>query len=95
MPPVESSTSRRLQEAPPRLQCPPVSQWTSVDPQCPQYSPVPPNTPEHSVPQQSPVVSVPRAYLVNEATLVYEDTAGQGVDVQCEVEVGHEELREE
>lgn len=94
MPP---SRIQYLQETPalPRLQRPPVSQWTSVDPQCPQYIPVPPNTPEHSVPQQSPVASVPRAHLVNEATLVYEDSAGQGVDVQCEVEVGHEELREE
>lgn len=45
------------------------------------------------MPQQSPVLSVPRAYLVNEATRVDEDTASQGVDVQCEVEVGHEELR--
>lgn len=41
------------------------------------------------------MLSVPRAYLVNEATWVDEDSASQGVDVQCEVEVGHEELREE
>lgn len=45
------------------------------------------------MPQQSPVLSGPRAHLVNEATPIDEDTAGQGVDVQCEVEVGHEELR--